>query len=258
VLALCAQSRRSYNAPVRCVLTRAVAESKVKSTMRANLHDYANIALRLEDIEGTLEFPRVFGREAPIHVEVGSGKGTFLVHEAAAHPEMDFVGIEWANKYYRYAVDRIGRHGLPNVRLIRTEAAGFLRDFVRQDTVDCFHIYFPDPWPKKRHHKRRLLRDEIAAVLIERLKSGGELRIATDHQDYFTQMREVLGAYRTKLEEIAFVSPAGAAEGERTGTNYERKYVQENRPIYTVALRKRSALTTESGPGATERSAETR
>ena len=206
--------------------------------MRRKLKEYPDISLKLDDLDGTTDFTRIFGRRAAVHVEIGSGKGTFLVHQARAHPDVDYVGLEWARKYYRSAVDRIGRWGLHNVRILRADAATFLRDFVHEESVDCFHIYFPDPWPKKRHHKRRLLQSTHVDMLIQRLKPGGEIRIATDHQEYFERIKEVMSAYRTKLQEIEFERPAGAEDGEMTGTNYERKYVKEDRAIYTIARRK--------------------
>ena len=207
--------------------------------MKRELKEYADVALSVEDGGDQLDFARIFGRAGPVHMEIGSGKGTFLVAQAQAQPEVNFLGIEWARKFYRHAVDRIGRWGLRNVRIVRTDAATFLRGFVPQESVDCFHVYFPDPWPKKRHHKRRFLQGSNLDVLIRCLKPGGEIRIATDHADYFEQIREVTSAYSGKLEEIEFERPAGAREGELTGTNYERKYVKQSRPIYTAAFRKR-------------------
>jgi len=208
-------------------------------TMRRELKEYADIALSVEDLGDQLESVRIFGRAGPVHIEIGSGKGTFLVAQAQAQPEVNFLGIEWARKFYRHAVDRIGRWGLPNVRILRTDAATFLRDLVPAESVDCFHIYFPDPWPKKRHHKRRFLQSSNLEVLIRCLKPGGEIRMATDHADYFEQIRQVTSAHSDKLEEIEFERPAGARAVELTGTNYERKYVKQSRPIYTIAFRKR-------------------
>ncbi len=208
--------------------------------MRKELNDYENVALNLEDFRGKIDFAQIFGRCAPLHIEIGSGKGTFLLRPARAQPEVDFLGIEWARKYYRFAVDRIGRWGLTNVRLLRADAPAFLRDFVHEASVDCFHIYFPDPWPKKRHHKRRLVQSENLEILLSRLKPGGEIRLATDHEEYFQQMLDVTSAYRTKLTPIEFERPAGVRESEITGTNFERKYVKQSRPIYAAAFRKRA------------------
>jgi tRNA (guanine-N7-)-methyltransferase len=207
--------------------------------MGRQLQEYPDVALNLEDLDDKINLIQIFGRHAAVHVEIGSGKGTFLVHQAKAQPHVNFLGIERARKYYRYAVDRIGRWGLKNVRVIRADAVTLLRDFVHEDSVDCLHVYFPDPWPKQRHHKRRLLQHANMETLIRCLKPGGDIRIATDHAGYFVQIEEVTSAYRTKLEEIEFSRPAGAEDGELTGTNYERKYRKDDRPIYTLALRKR-------------------
>lgn len=121
------------------------------------LKHYPSVAPKVEDLDSEIDFLRIFGRCGPAHIEIGTGKATFLLNQTGAQPEVNFLGIEWARRYYRYAVDRIGRWGVKNVRIIRTDAAKFLADFVRESCVDCFHIYFPDPWPKKRHHKRRKL-----------------------------------------------------------------------------------------------------
>ena len=202
------------------------------------LRDYPGISLKAEDIDGKIDFVRIFGRPGSVHIEIGSGKGTFLLGQAATQPSDNFLGIEWASKYYRYAVDRIGRWGLTNVRIIRTDAAEFLADSVPDSSVDCFHIYFPDPWPKKRHHKRRFLCTANLEHLIRCLKTAGQLRVATDHADYFEQIKMVLTARGDTLDEMDFAKPAGAESGEWVGTNFERKYIKDQRPIYTIAVRK--------------------
>jgi tRNA (guanine-N7-)-methyltransferase len=123
------------------------------------------------------------------------------------------------------------------VRIIRTDAAAFLANSIPDKSVECFHIYFPDPWPKRRHHKRRFLCPANLEHLLRALKTGGQLKIATDHIDYFQQIRELIAAEK-RLEEIEFLPAAGADQGEWLGTNFERKYRKENRPIYTLAVRK--------------------
>ena len=202
------------------------------------LQDYEGISLKAEDLDGKIDFVRIFGRSGPVHIEIGSGKGTFLFGQAGVQPGDNFLGIEWAGKYYRHAVDRIGRWGLTNVRIIRTDAAELLADSVPDGSVDCFHIYFPDPWPKKRHNKRRFICAANLEHLIRCLKTDGQLRIATDHADYFEQIKTVLAARSDALEEIDFAKPAGAESGEWVGTNFERKYIKDQRPIYTIAARK--------------------
>ena len=206
--------------------------------MGRTLKDYPSVSLRLEDIGGKKFFGGIFGRPGPIHIEIGTGKGGFLLNEAKNQPDANFLGIEWARRYYRYAVDRIGRWGLKNVRIIRTDAVFFLTDFVPDNSVDCFHIYFPDPWPKKRHHKRRFFCANNLKQLLRGLKTGGELKIATDHAEYFEVIKGLIAAENNTLEEIEFIRPAGSEVGEWVGTNFERKYLKQNIPIYTLALRK--------------------
>ncbi len=204
------------------------------------LNDYPEISLKQEDLNGKIDFVRIFGRSGTVHIEIGSGNGTFLLNQARANPGDNFLGIEWASRFYRTAVDRIGRWGLSNVRIIRTDAVSFIADFVPDESVDYFHIYFPDPWPKKRHHKRRLISNVNIDNLIRCLKPGGQLRIATDHADYFEQIKAVLADKSDTLEEIKFLQAAGADTGEWVGSNFERKYLKDQRPIFTIAVKKYS------------------
>jgi len=206
--------------------------------MARTFKDYPEISLKPENLDGKIDFVRLFGRLGPVHVEIGSGKGTFLVNEARNLPDDNFLGIEWAGRYYRYAVDRIGRWALTNVKIIRTDAAVFLAEHVPDGSVDCFHIYFPDPWHKKRHNKRRLICPANLENFIRCLKIGGQIRITTDHADYFEQMKTVLAGRSEELEEIDFAPPTGAMDGEYAGTNFERKYIKDQRPIYTIAMRR--------------------
>ena len=206
--------------------------------MARTLKDYPSVALKVEDLDGKIDFARIFGRPGPIHIEIGTGKATFLLNEAMAQPRANFLGIERASRYYRYAVDRIGRWGLKNVRIIRTDAAYFLTDFVPNGSVDCFHIYFPDPWPKKRHHKRRFFCPANMQHLLRTLKTGGQLKIVTDYADYFELIKGLIATESNTLEEIEFTPTAGAEVGEWVGTNFERKYLKQNIPIYTLAVRK--------------------
>ncbi len=201
---------------------------------------YENVSLKAQNLAELLDFADIFGRNAPVHIEIGSGKGTFLLSEAMYRPDVNFLGIEWARKYYRHAVDRIGRWGLTNVRIIRTDAAAFLPGHVPDESISCFHIYFPDPWPKKRHHKRRFICTENIEQIIRCLKPGGGVNIATDHQDYFEQIAHVIATQVElgRLQQIDFIRAAGAEPSEVVGTNYERKYIKAGRDVYTIAARK--------------------
>ncbi len=202
------------------------------------LKDYPWVVLDPQNMEGRINFDHIFGRSAPLHIEIGSGKGTFLINEAKARPLVNFLGIEWARKYYRYAVDRIGRWGLTNIRMIRTDAAAFLRDHISDNIVECLHIYFPDPWPKKRHHKRRLFCPTNMEQFIRILKANGQIRVITDHAEYFEQIRKHLLA-PSIVETALFHPTAGAETGEWVGTNFERKYLKEERSVFTIAIKKK-------------------
>jgi tRNA (guanine-N7-)-methyltransferase len=202
------------------------------------LKEYLSVILKPEDLDGKIDFIRIFGRPGPVHIEIGTGKGTFLLNQAKAQPDDNFLGIEWARKYYRYAVDRMGRWGLTNVRIIRTDAAAFLANFIPDNSVNYFHIYFPDPWPKKRHHKRRFISPANLEHLVRCLSRGGELRIATDHADYFHVIKRLISKEDKRLEQIQFLATACADPGEWVGTNFERKYLKDQRAIYTLAVKK--------------------
>lgn len=207
---------------------------------KRTVNDDLKISIEPENMAGRLDFDDIFGRSAPVEMEVGSGKGTFLLEEAKAFPEKNFFGIEWANKYYKYAVDRIGRWEIPNVRLMRTDAAPFIVEHLPDASIQVFHLYFPDPWPKKKHHKRRFFCDENLIHLVRILKPDGIINMATDHAGYFEQMTEVAGRAIEQglVKEIDFIRPAGARDGETVGTNYERKYMKEGRKTYTLTLQK--------------------
>ena len=191
-------------------------------------------------VEGVVDFNKVFNRKAPLQIEIGSGKGTFLVSQAKAFPEINFIGIEWASRYYRHSVDRMYRHNLTNVRMVRDEAAKFIAEHLADSVVDFYHIYFPDPWHKKRHNKRRFVCEENVEQMVRTLKPGGVINIATDHPDYYEQMKEVLiDRDLPYIEQVPYTKPVGAREGEMAGTNFERKYIVEGRITNTIAVRKK-------------------
>ena len=122
-------------------------------------------------------------RDHPFEIEIGSGKGTFLVQQAALKPHVNYLGIEWAAEFYRYAADRMRRRGLDNVKILHTDAAQFIRFWCADEVASVIPLYFSDPWPKQRHPKRRVVQDTTLADFHRVLASGGELRLVTDHDD---------------------------------------------------------------------------
>ncbi|HZL35096.1 MAG TPA: tRNA (guanosine(46)-N7)-methyltransferase TrmB [Tepidisphaeraceae bacterium] len=194
------------------------------------------IGLDPDTLARPINWSELFGNDLPVELEIGIGKGTFLTEQAKARPDTNFFGIEWANWYWRYASDRLRRHGCLNSRTVRAEALFFLREHVPDASISVLHVYFPDPWPKKRHHKRRLIAPPFMQLADRILIPGGRLQIVTDHKDYFEQIEPVVKA--SALQIIEYNRPGSAAEGEFVGTNFERKYQREGRPFYALAALK--------------------
>ncbi|QDU32025.1 tRNA (guanine-N(7)-)-methyltransferase [Poriferisphaera corsica] len=191
--------------------------------------------------DGALDVLKYFGFidiSLPLEIEIGSGKGTFLIQQAPQAPEINYLGIEYAKAYWRHAADRMRRHNLPNVRMLHAEAGFFLRNYVADDSVQQFHIYFPDPWPKARHNKRRLVQEGFLREVWSKLKVGGQISLATDHLDYFAWMEEHAAKVTDLFERHEFVSPESAGEGELVGTNFERKYREEGREFNGMILKR--------------------
>jgi tRNA (guanine-N7-)-methyltransferase len=187
-----------------------------------------------------LDFDALFGPQTPVELEIGSGKGTFLLNRARSLPDRGFLGIEWANKYYLYAADRMVRWGVANVRLMRTDAAELVRHHLPPGRLTMLHIYHPDPWPKKRHHKRRLIQPPFLTAAVNALRTGGRLALQTDHAEYFEQMKQVV-AGEPRLREVPFnVAEAGVVDGQ-VHTNFEIKYLREGRAIWQVAMEKHTS-----------------
>jgi tRNA (guanine-N7-)-methyltransferase len=141
-----------------------------------------------------LDLAEVFGREAPRVLEIGFGMGETTAQIAAADPETDFLGVEVYTAGCGALLRRIADHNLTNLRIIQHDAMEVVRDMIQASTLDRIQIFFPDPWPKARHHKRRLIRPDFVEELAIRLKPGGILHCATDWAPYADVMLEVLSA----------------------------------------------------------------
>lgn len=181
---------------------------------------------------GSLELGR-------LELEIGCGKGRFLLHRARSRPDLRLFGVEWANKFYLYAADRMARWGVTNVRLMRADAEVLVKRNLPPSCLRAMHIYHPDPWPKKRHHKRRLIQAPFIKAVLRVLVPGGRLLLQTDHEEYYAWMCEVLSGFPG----LAAADPDDPeyAPGEGwEGTNFEVKYLRERRPIYRMAFAKRA------------------
>ena len=183
---------------------------------------------------GPVDFLRVFGRVAPVEMEIGVGKGRFLLAAAASHPDRNWFGVEIEPEYAEIVRLRAGRAGLLNLRVERIDGKAFVERRLSPGCLAALHVYFPDPWPKKRHHKRRLVDPVWAGSAARALVPGGLLRVASDHEEYFSVIDGVLsnetGCERLSEEEAGDWS---------TGTSYELKFQKTGRPIHRIVLRRR-------------------
>jgi len=185
--------------------------------------------------ETPLDLDAAFGRRAPKVMEIGFGMGETTARIAAEHPDVDYLGVEVHAPGVGALLKRIGELGLRNVRIIQHDAVEVVRHMLPEASLDGVHIFFPDPWPKKRHHKRRLIQAEFVRLLTSRLKSGAYLHLATDWEDYARQMLEVLNA------EPAL---ANAAEGfadrpaYRPLTKFEQRGLRQGHKVWDLIFRR--------------------
>jgi tRNA (guanine-N7-)-methyltransferase len=178
----------------------------------------ASLLVPLTSIVEPLDVNTLFTQRQPLQVELGSGDGSFLVQYAARHPEWNFIGVERLLGRLR-KIDRKGRRaGLANVRAVRIEAAYFLQYLLPKNSVAALHVYFPDPWPKRKHRKNRLVNEIFPGLARAALVPAGMIYVRTDDADYFAQMNAVFG-------NCAFFQPAPTPEElSQVLTDFERGF----------------------------------
>ena len=192
-----------------------------------------DVEFRVRENEEQVRWDRLFDNDSPVEVEIGSGKGRFLINSAMAYPGINYIGIERALRYFRIMKERVVRRELTNIRLLRDDAVYFVERFIPDEAVSAYHVYFPDPWPKKRHRKRRLFNARFLEEIVRTLAAGGTLDFATDYVEYY---EEILALLETSdrlaaLEEI----PLRVRELGGDLTNFETKYTAEGRTIHRGA-----------------------
>jgi tRNA (guanine-N7-)-methyltransferase len=185
-------------------------------------------------VEEEIDRRQVFGRDAPLVLEIGSGMGETTAEIAQAHPEADFIAAEVHGPGVGSLLNRIAAAGLPNLRVVRHDAAEVLQHMIAGGALAAIHIFFPDPWPKKRHHKRRLVQPPFVSLMAEKLSAGAIVHLATDWPDYAEQMAAVF------LENSLF-EKAERGFAERPPTKFEARGRRLGNPIRDLYFRRRPA-----------------
>ncbi|HLP78891.1 MAG TPA: tRNA (guanosine(46)-N7)-methyltransferase TrmB [Candidatus Paceibacterota bacterium] len=200
--------------------------------MFARADETESLIYDLPSILERIELPKLFAKAQPLEVELGAGDGSFLVNYAKLHPERNFIGVErlWGRikKIHRKG----SRLGLTNIRGVRIESAYFLQYLLPRESVSALHIYFPDPWPKRKHVKNRLVSEGFPDLAAQTLAPDGIVYLRTDDRNYFEQMLAVFGASRK------FCAMETPDELKRVVTDFEAEFNAQGIPTNYAAYRK--------------------
>jgi tRNA (guanine-N7-)-methyltransferase len=182
-----------------------------------------------------LEVAELFGRNAPLHIDLGCGDGSFLCEMAQQFPKRNFLGIERLTK----RVEKVRRKAekIENVRVLRADTLFAVRYLLPKNSVETFYLLFPDPWPKRRHQFRRTFTRDFLDAVADALEKHGVLRVATDQLDYFDQIEQVSRAHRQFQ-----VLPLSPDDAVLPVTKFEKKFRDQGAPIYRLTLRKTSPV----------------
>ena len=181
---------------------------------------------------------RLFGRVAPLELEIGSGKGLFISSTADARRDRNYLGVEIAYRYALMSAAKLAKRGATNGVMLCADAAKVLREIVPLDSLDDAHIYFPDPWWKKAHRKRRIVRPDVVQTIEKRLRKGGRLHFWTDVKEYFDSGVEII-KLSTTLAGPFPVRERPAADSMDFRTHFERRTRLNEQPVYRSVFVKR-------------------
>ncbi|MCA9186478.1 MAG: tRNA (guanosine(46)-N7)-methyltransferase TrmB [Pirellulaceae bacterium] len=194
--------------------------------------------LSFEALDSPWDPTRIYGRRAPLEIEVGSGKGLFLLTESQRVGAHNFLGIEIVRKYARYSAARLVKHQVANARMLQGDGQRFLVEFVPESSIRRVHVYFPDPWWKKRHRRRRVLNDMFLRHVERVLEPQGELHFWTDVEEYFQTTLETIATH-TQLQGPLPVPERDAEHDMDYHTNFERRMRMHGLPVYRSFFIKR-------------------
>ncbi len=183
-----------------------------------------------KSVTKTLNFSEIFSREAPTEIDLGCGDGTFLTAMARENPGHNFLGIEQLLGRVRSVCRKVARLHLKNARVLRMESSYTVANLLPAGSVTAFHLLFPDPWPKRRHHRRRAFSHEFLLSIDRALIVGGLFHVATDHADYFHEIERVIAA-----TDIFVISNE---QNKFPSTSFEQRFVARGLSIHRLLLRK--------------------
>ena len=219
--------------PVRSFVLRQGRFTPAQRRAHETLLAHYGIAYRASP----LEFAQVFEREAPTILEIGFGMGEATAAIAQAQPGHNFVGVEVHAPGVGSLLNRIDELGLRNVRVVPYDATEVVRDMIEERSLAAVHVFFPDPWPKKRHHKRRLLQSGFVHQLARRLAPGGYLHVATDWEDYARQILQVLEGEALLVNTAVDFAPRPAY---RALTKFEQRGLKLGHGVWDLLFRRRT------------------
>lgn len=199
--------------------------------------ELSSYLFELEDVPRPCTSAALFGREAPLEVEVGSGKGLFMRRAAVARPEHCFLGIEIARKYTRFAAANLARRELTNAKMVIGDGLRLFDEYLPDGSLEAVHVYFPDPWWKKRHRKRRVMRESFVRRVEQVLRPGGWLHFWTDVREYFDETLDLL-ARATSLDGPHAVPESPAEDDLDYRTHFERRMRLADEPVYRSQFRR--------------------
>lgn len=196
-------------------------------------------AAAIDLFEQPISWPDIVGGSRLVELEVGSGKGLFLQHAATCSPDRFFVGIELSLKFANRAAERLQKSGLANVCMLRGDAQKFLKDAVPSNCVNRVHVYFPDPWWRNKHKKRRVLNDQAIFDIERILQADGQLHFWTDVLDYYELIcSQIMDT--TQLQGPRFVAEKAAQHSMDYTTHFERRARLNGQPIYRAMFEKKN------------------
>lgn len=189
--------------------------------------------IELKDDDRTFDLRAFVPEGTPLEIEIGCGNGRFIAANAAKHPDVRYFGVERMMERVRKCSKKAQQGALGNLTIVRVEAGRFVRELLPAGCVRAMYLFFPDPWPKRRHHKNRFFQREMCDTLARILEPGGTLYVSTDHEDYFLEMRRFLSE-DSRFEEVP---PLVRPEDEQT--DFERLFLAKGDPIHDCAFRLR-------------------